>query len=165
MLTLDWILLGLVLASMLLGAWRGLVYEVLSLLNWLVSFALAQWWAPELAVRLPMGNASDAVRYAAGFVLVFIASLFALGMVAALVKKLITAVGLRPVDRILGALFGALRSVVLLIALAVVVGMTPMKSASWWVDSVGAQALMAGLRTLKPVLPEEFGKYLSLEDN
>lgn len=164
MLTLDWIFLGVVLASLLLGLWRGLVYEVLSLLNWLASFVLAQWWAPEVAARLPMGNASEPVRYAAGFVLVFIGSLFALGLVAALVKKMIEAVGLRPVDRVLGALFGALRAVVLLLAVAVVVGMTPAKSAPWWRQSVGAQALMATLKALKPVLPEQFGKYLSLED-
>jgi membrane protein required for colicin V production len=161
---LDWIFLGVVLVSLLLGAWRGLVYEVLSLLNWLASFVLAQWWAPELAVRLPMGNASDGVRYAAGFVLVFIGVLFVLGMAAALVKKLITAVGLRPVDRILGALFGALRALVLLLAVAVVLGMTPFKSASWWQESVGAQALMVLLATLKPLLPEEFAKYLLLKE-
>lgn len=164
MLTLDWILLGVVLISLLVGLWRGLVYEVLSLLNWLASFMLAQWWAPTLAVRLPMGNASDPLRYAAGFVLVFIGSLFALGLVATVVKKMIEAVGLRPVDRILGALFGALRALVLLLAVAVVVGMTSFKSASWWLESSGAQTLMATLRVIKPVLPEEFGKYLSLED-
>jgi membrane protein required for colicin V production len=162
--TLDWIFLGVMLASLLLGLWRGLVYEVLSLLNWLASFVLAQWWAPALAVRLPMGNASESVRYAAGFVLVFIGSLFVLGMVAALVKKLVTAVGLRPVDRILGALFGALRGAVLLLAVAVVVGMTNFKSASWWQESSGAKALTVSLKALKPVLPEEFGKYLSRED-
>ena len=56
MLAMDWILLGVVLASLLLGAWRGLVYEVLSLLNWIAAFALAQWLANDLAARLPMAN-------------------------------------------------------------------------------------------------------------
>lgn len=164
MVTLDWILLGVLLVSLLLGAWRGLVYEVLSLLNWLVAFVLAQWLASDVEAHLPLGNASEPVRYAAGFVLVFVGALFALGLVAALMKKLIEAVGLRPVDRILGALFGALRGAVLLLAVAVVVGMTPLKSAWWWRDSDGAQALMVTLQTIKPVLPEEFGKYLLLED-
>ena len=164
MLTLDWILLGVVLLSLVLGLWRGLVYEVLSLLNWLASFVLAQWWAPTLAVGLPMGNASEPVRYAAAFVLIFVGSLFALGLVAALVSKLISAVGLRPVDRILGALFGALRGAVLLLAVAVVVGMTPARSSPWWQESRGAQALSAALKALQPVLPEQFGKCLSRED-
>ena len=103
-------------------------------------------------------------RYAAAFVLMFVGSLFALGLVAAMVSKLIGVIGLRPVDRILGALFGALRGMVLLLAVAVVVGMTPARSAQWWRESNGAQSLMAALKALKPVLPEEFGKYLSLKD-
>ncbi len=164
MATLDWIFLGVLLTSLLVGAWRGLVYEVLSLLSWLVAFVLAQWLASDVEPHLPLGNASEPVRYAAGFVLVFVGALFALGLVAALVKKVIEAVGLRPVDRILGALFGVLRGAVLLLAAAVVVGMTPFKSAAWWRESGGAQALMTTLRAIKPVLPEEFGNYLLLED-
>ena len=33
----------------LLGLWRGLVFEVLSLLGWVAAFLLAQWLAPRLA--------------------------------------------------------------------------------------------------------------------
>ena len=39
--TTDWILLALLAASMVLGAWRGLVYEVLSVLGWIAAFLLA----------------------------------------------------------------------------------------------------------------------------
>ena len=42
----DWILLAVLLASLLLGAWRGLVYELMSMLGWIAAFVLAQWWAP-----------------------------------------------------------------------------------------------------------------------
>ena len=41
----DWILLGVLLASMVVGLWRGLVYEVLSLAGWVAAFFVAQWWA------------------------------------------------------------------------------------------------------------------------
>lgn len=162
---LDWTLLAVLLASCALGLWRGLVYEVLSLLNWLAAFVLAQWFAAELALHLPMGNATQPVRHAAAFVVIFVATLFALGLVAALVKKLIAAVGLRPVDRILGGLFGALRGAVLLLAVTAVVGMLPVKNWSVWRESVGAQTLVSVLRTLGPLLPEEFGKYISLKDD
>lgn len=163
--TLDWFLLGVLLASLLIGVWRGLVYEVLSLLNWVAAFVLAQWLASDLATRLPMGNVSEPVRHAAGFVLVFVVALFGLGLVAAAIKKLITAVGLRPVDRILGALFGALRGMVLLLAMTAVVGMLPVKNWPVWQASVGAQMLMSTLKAIGPLLPDEFGKYLSLKDD
>jgi membrane protein required for colicin V production len=157
----DWILLGVLVFSMLLGAWRGLVYEVLSVLGWVVSFFVAQWFAPDLATRLPLQSASDPVRYAAAFVLIFIAAVFAAGLLAFVVKKLVAAVGLAPVDRVLGAAFGVLRGVILLLAATVVIDMTALKSSSWWQESKGAPVLTATLKALKPVLPEQFAKYLT----
>jgi len=157
----DWILLGVLVFSMLLGAWRGLVYEVLSVLGWVVSFFVAQWFAPDLAARLPVQSAADPVRYAAAFVLIFIASVFAAGLLAFLLKKLVAAVGLAPVDRMLGAAFGVLRGVVLLLAATVVIDMTALKSSGWWRESKGAPVLAATLKAIKPVLPEQFAKYLT----
>lgn len=146
--------------SFLLGAWRGLVYEVLSVLSWIAAFVLAQWLAPEAAVWLPMGNAGDSLRFAAGFAVVFIAAVFLGGLLAWGTKKLVEAVGLRPIDRALGAMFGVIRGVVLLLALAVVIHMTPLRNASWWSESVGADVSTTALRGLKPVVPERFGQYL-----
>jgi membrane protein required for colicin V production len=156
----DWILLGVLVFSMLLGAWRGLVYEVLSVLGWVVSFYVAQWFAPDLATRLPVQSASDPVRYAAAFVLIFIAAVFAAGLLAFVVKKLVAAVGLAPVDRVFGAAFGALRGIILLLAATVVIDMTALKSSSWWQESKGGPVLTATLHALKPLLPEPFAKYL-----
>jgi membrane protein required for colicin V production len=144
-----------------LGAWRGLVYEVLSVLGWAASFYAAQWFAPQVATMLPLQSAAEPVRYAAAFVLVFIAALFAAGLLAFLLKKLVEAMGLRPVDRTLGAAFGVLRGLILLLAAAVVMNMTALRSSSWWQESRGAPLLEATLRGLKPVLPEQFAKYLN----
>ena len=157
----DWIFLGVLVFSMLLGAWRGLVYEVLSVLGWAASFYAAQWFAPEVARLLPIQSASDPVRYAAAFVLVFIGSVFVAGLLAFLLKKLVEAIGLRPVDRTMGAAFGLVRGVILLLAAAVVMDMTALKSSSWWQESKGAPLLTATLKGLKPVLPEQFAKYLN----
>jgi membrane protein required for colicin V production len=157
---LDWIFAAVLLGSLVLGALRGLVYELLSLVSWIAAFILAQWFAPEVAQKLPMTGAGEAVRYAAGFAVVFVAAVFAGGLLAMLAKKLFAAVGLQPVDRALGAAFGLVRGAVLILAATVVIGMTPLKSSEWWRESVGAGLAMAVLTGLKPVLPEEFGKYL-----
>ena len=161
MAAVDWILLGVLVFSMALGAWRGLVYEVLSVLGWAVSFYVAQWFAPDVATRLPIQSASNPVRYAAAFVLIFIAAVFAAGLLAFLLKKLVEAIGLRPVDRTLGSAFGLLRGLILLLAATVVIDMTALKASDWWLESKGAAALTATLKGLKPVLPEQFAKYLN----
>lgn len=160
MAAVDWVLLAVLAASVLLGFWRGLVYEMLSVLGWVAAFFLAQWFAPQVASQLPMAGAAEPVRYAAAFVLVFIAAAFAGGLVAWLVKKMVEAIGLRPVDRTLGMVFGLLRGVVLLLAAAVVVAMTPLKDSVWWQQSTGAGVLASALKGLKPVLPETFGRHL-----
>ena len=147
-------------ASFLLGARRGLVYEVLSVISWIAAFVLAQWLAPRVAALLPMGATAESMRYASGFVLVFVGVVFAGGLLAWLTKKLVQAVGLRPIDRSLGAAFGLLRGAVLLLALAVVINITPLKRGEWWTESKGAGLSTTTLKALKPVLPERFGRYL-----
>ena len=161
MTTVDWVMVGLLAFSMLLGAWRGLVYEVLSVLGWAVSFYAAQWFAPKVAEWLPLQSTTETLRYAAAFVLVFIAAVFVAGFVAFLLKKLVEAIGLRPVDRSLGAAFGVLRGVIILLAAAVVIDMTALKTSSWWQESKGAALLEATLKGLQPVLPQQFAKYLN----
>jgi membrane protein required for colicin V production len=156
----DWIFTAVLLASLVIGAWRGLVYELMSLAGWVAAFFVAQLFAPQAAEWLPMGKAAEPVRYAAGFVVVFVATAFAAGLLSWLAKKLIDAVGLRPVDRTLGAAFGLVRGIVLLLAAAVVVNMTQLQSSAWWQESKGAPVLTAALKGLKPALPEEFAKYL-----
>ncbi len=156
----DLVLLGVLAVSLILGAWRGFVYEVLSVIGWAVSFYLAQWFAPEVATKLPLQGTASPVRYAAAFALIFIGAVFVAGLLAVLIKKLVEAVGLRPVDRTLGAAFGVVRGLILLLAAAVVINMTAFKSSAWWQESQGAEVLTAALRGLKPVLPEQFAKYL-----
>lgn len=157
----DWAFLGVLAVSLLIGAWRGLVYEVLSVIGWALSFYLAQWMAPDLATRLPLQGASNPVRYAAAFVLIFIVAVFLAGLLAVLLKKLVEAIGLRPADRTLGAAFGLVRGLILLLAVTVVINMTALKSSVWWQESKGADVLTAALKSLKPVLPEPFAKYLN----
>ncbi|MGE4239472.1 CvpA family protein [Ramlibacter sp.] len=156
----DWVVLTVLLASLAIGAWRGLVYEVLSVLSWISAFVVAQFLAPRVAPMLPMGEAGESLRYAGAFVVVFIATVFAGALLAWLAKKLIEAIGLRPVDRTLGAAFGLVRGGVLVLALAVVVNLTPLKGEAWWIESKAADVSTAALRGLKPVLPETFGQYL-----
>lgn len=157
---LDWVFVAVLVLSLVVGAWRGLVYEVLSVLGWAVSFYAAQWFAPAVAAVLPFQSLSSAIRFAAAFVLIFVLALFACGMAAFVVKKLVEAIGLRPIDRILGALFGAARGIILLLAAAVVINMTTLKEGQWWRSSTGAGMLTTGLQTLKPLLPETFAAYL-----
>jgi membrane protein required for colicin V production len=157
---LDWVVLSVLALSVLLGLWRGLVYEVLSVLNWLAAFLLAQWLAADVGLYLPLRQYGESFQYAAGFVAVFIAALIVGGLLAWLMKKLVAAAGLAPVDRALGGVFGLVRGTVAVLALAMVVHLTGLKDGAWWNESVTAGVATAALRGLKPAVPYRFGTYL-----
>lgn len=157
----DWILLGVLLASMVVGLWRGLVYEVLSLAGWVAAFFVAQWWASDAIAWLPfIKSAPASVQYAVAFALVFIVTVFTAGLVSWLIKKLVESVGLRPIDRALGGLFGLARGVVLLLVLAVLMQLTHMAQETWWTHAEGPVWLDRMLRGLKPLLPPSFVEFL-----
>ena len=157
----DWLLLGVLAGSMVLGFWRGLVYEVLSLAGWLAAFLAAQWFAEDALGFLPfVQGAPKSVQYAVAFVGVFVATLFASGLLSWLIKKLVETVGLRPVDRSLGALFGLARGVVVLLVVTVLLQLLGMASEPWWQEAQGPVWLDTAIKGLKPLLPEKFGAFL-----
>ena len=161
MTVLDGCVLTLLLGSMLLGAWRGLVFEVLSLLAWVAAALLARMFAAEAAVHLPLGPLQGGSRYAASFVLVFIGAAFLCGWVATLGRQLVQAVGLRPVDRALGSLFGAARAALLLLVATLLLQWLPVQQQPWWQDSFSAPWLSLALQAMAPALPLELLQNLS----
>ena len=160
MAALDWLCIIVLVASLVIGAWRGLVFELLSLASWIAAFFLAQWFAADAAALLPMKDYDPMVQNAVGFVIVFVVAIFACSFLAWVMKKLIDAIGLRPADRALGALFGLLRGVLVLLVVAVVAAMTPMHEAEWWKNSQSAPMLEQMIQTIKPVLPADMATRL-----
>ena len=150
---LDWMLLAVLSLSLLVGLWRGLVREVLSLVGWVAAFFVAQMEAPRVAHWLPMSGSSEMLRYAAGFLVLT-------AMLAWLVRRFVSAVGLGLIDRFLGGVFGLLRGAVFLLAFAVVAHMTPLVQSPAWQQSHGTPWLTRGLHLMKPLLPAEFAKFL-----
>lgn len=155
----DVLLLAVLGASVLIGLWRGLLYELVSLLGWVVAFVVAQQGALPVGQALPLEGWGEPLRFAAGFALLFVAVVLAGGLLAWLLQRGAAAVGLRPADRALGALFGALRGVVLLLVAALLVRQTPWADAPAWRRSVGAGWLEQGLALARTFVPPPVAKY------
>ena len=158
----DLFCLGLVLLSCLIGGWRGLAFEVISLLAWAGAFFAAQWGSVLVDALWPwqwLANNGQA-RYLLSFVLVFIVALLLLGLCASAARAGMKKTGLRPFDRVLGMGFGLLRAVLLLWALTVVFWLTTLHQATWWQTSFSAPWLDSSLRTLSPWLPASLQQWL-----
>ncbi|TSE21442.1 Colicin V production protein [Tepidimonas alkaliphilus] len=154
--------LGLLLvmsASVLIGGWRGLLFEAVSLMGWVAAFVVAQHAALPIGQALPLEGWGEPLRYAVGFALAFVAVALAAGWLAWLLRRGAMALGLRPADRALGALFGALRGVVLLLGLTLLVWQTPWAQSTPWRASVGVRWLEQGLQALRPYVPPPAAVY------
>lgn len=156
----DWALLAVLLVSMLVGIWRGLMFELMSLLGWVVAWFGAQYLAAEIGPWLPVGSPGSAVNALAAFVVGFVGILVAWALLARLIRVLVHATPLSMPDRVLGAGFGLLRGAVLLLALATALALTPAAQSTPWQQSEGARWLGAVLGGLKPLLPEEMARHL-----
>lgn len=156
----DATLLVVLVVSVIVGVIRGFVFEVLSLAGWIAAWFAAQWFAPVAAPHLPVGAPGSAINLGAAFALVFVAALVIWAIAARLIRLLLHATPLSIPDRGLGALFGALRGVVLLLAVAAVVGLTPAVKSGAWQQSRGAGVLAAMLEGLMPLLPPQVAAQL-----
>ena len=157
---LDWLMLAVMGVSLVVGLVRGFVFESLSLAGWVVAWVGAQWAAPLLAPSLPVGEPGTPLNHGAAFALAFVVALIVWALLARLVRMLIHATPLSLIDRLLGAGFGILRGLVILLALASVVALTPAVKSEAWQASQGARILSKTLSALKPLLPESAARLL-----
>ena len=75
-------------------------------------------------------------------------------------SKLVNAVGLGPLDRGLGALFGIARGSLLVLAAVLAAGLTSAPRQAWWKESMSGEPLRQAALALKPWLPDSFAQRL-----
>ncbi len=156
----DWALLALLLLSTVVGLVRGLAFEVLSVLGWVVAYVGAQWATPRVAASIPVGSPGSALNHVATFALMFVAVLFLWAVLAWLVKKLVRASVLSTADRALGAAFGLLRGVLIALVVATLVMWTPLARSQAWQASHGAAWLQQIIAGIKPLMPRDLAQHL-----
>ena len=132
---IDYVILGIIALSALLGVWRGFVREALSLLIWIVAVWFAYAWAMRLEVYL--GNVIDdqGLRVIVTFVTLFLAVHIIGFVVSRLLAAMIKSIGLSGVDRVAGAGFGLVRGVVGIAVLVLLAEMTPVQQEAMWQQS------------------------------
>lgn len=166
--TLSWVDLALIVIvaiSMAIGLWRGLVFEVLSLAGWVVAYLGASALAPWMAELLPAERLGAPLTHLLSVLLGFVVILIVWGLCARLLKHLIQASPLSPLDRLGGGCFGVLRAVLIGLLLVLVVSHTRFASTETWRASRAVPALAALLQSLQPLLPEALGRLVKLPES
>jgi len=121
--------------SMLVSLFRGFIREVFSLVVWVVAVYAALIAANPLSERMSPWIEMPSIRLIIGFVGVFVLVLMIGGLVNYLLGKLVSSTGLSGTDRMVGALFGALRGVAIVLVAVIIGRMTAFTEDPWWQES------------------------------
>jgi membrane protein required for colicin V production len=156
MTSLDWVIVAILAVSCLLGIWRGLIREVFSVAGWVAAVLLSLHYADALGALLPGDIAWPALRTWIGVAIIVVVCLFSAALLGFLVHRLIAAVRLTGTDRMLGAVFGLLRGVLIIFAAVYFTSRTALAQQPAWRNAVLVQPFDAGVRWLAPHLPALF---------
>lgn len=148
----DFGIIAIILASLLLGLFRGFVYEVLSFLGWPVAYFLSKAFASSVAPMMPITQ--ESMRIAAAYVVLFVAGLVAWSVLVFLLTKIIKTIGLGGIDTFLGSLFGVLRGSMIVVALACLAGLTDIPKQPFWQQAYMSQSTEDFAKLAKTYLPD-----------
>ena len=131
----DYVILGILVISGLLGLMRGFVREIFSLVAWVAAVTLAVHFSDQVAVYLQHLIEAAPLRKAAAFCLILFVVLILGALIGSLLAGILSGTGLSGTDRIVGLIFGVFRGGILVALLVLVGGLTPAPRAIWWKEA------------------------------
>ena len=150
----DWVVLGIVIISAMVGAFRGFIRESLSLLAWVVAIWLAFHYSGSFSDYLSSYINNGTVR------ILVVASVMILGvmLLSNLLKSLILWVlnktGLIAFDRVLGLVFGTVRGLLICMLMVQLLSLTGLADQSWWQYSRLVDPMKNAASKMSDILPK-----------
>lgn len=155
----DWVnaaFAAVLVGSLAMGVWRGLVFEVLSLLVWAVAWVVAHAFGDEMAAASFWPVMAPVLRHALAWLLVFVLTLMAGRLVVWAVRQVLHKSPLAGLDRWLGGLFGLVRGALLLLIVVMLVGESPLAEREAWRQALAVQWSQLVLARVLPLMPGEW---------
>lgn len=141
------------------GIFRGFIKEVAAIAAILAAFYAAYLYQDEAAAFLTQWFRDAGYLQIAAFALVFFGVFFTVTLVGVLVRMLVSAASLGVVDRMLGAVFGAVKAVLLVtLVYVLLVTFTPAGGKAFLGDSKLAPPVVEAGRLVVAVMPDTVTK-------
>lgn len=150
---LDTVILVVIGLSALLGAIRGMLTEVLSLLVWVAALWITVAFGDVAAAEFT-GIGTPLLRSLAGYGATFALVVIVGNIVVWLLRTLLHGAGLSGTDRALGFGFGAARGYAIVLAVVLLVSFTPWSRATLWRESALMPAFTAPAGWIVAQLPD-----------
>jgi membrane protein required for colicin V production len=130
MLWLDIVILVALSISLIFGLWRGLINELFAIVAWICAFFAARLFSSDTADWLVNYIQSEPMILLLAWVLPFIVTFIIINLIRLAVKSMVDMVGLKPVDRLFGGVFGLGKGLLIITAVVLVIQLATSKPAS-----------------------------------
>jgi membrane protein required for colicin V production len=149
----DYVIIALLLMSAAIGAWRGAIREIINIAAWVAAFILAHAFSADLAPYFADWMAEPVYRLVVAWIAIFVAVLIFASLLASLLSELVRKLGLSGLDRLLGAVFGVLRGLLVIVVLALAAGMTKFPQSALWKNAALTPPLEVAALYARALLP------------
>ncbi|MDO8909791.1 MAG: CvpA family protein [Pseudohongiella sp.] len=131
---LDICILIVIGISSIFGLSRGFIREVLAVIAWVAAIYVARLYSPHLIPFFESIVENETGRYVLAFAVLCLATLIVGAVVNKFMSRLVSMAGLQVTDRLLGAVFGVARGVII-VAVLVYFAYGQFSQESWWTES------------------------------
>ena len=151
---LDYGIIAVTLVSLAIGAWRGAIREIINICAWVAAFVLAHAFSADLAPYFADWIAEPVYRAVLAWLVIFVAVLIFASLLASLLSELVRKLGLSGLDRLLGAIIGMIRGVLVVVVLALAAGMTKFPQSVLWKSATLTSSVEIAALYARALLPQ-----------
>jgi membrane protein required for colicin V production len=112
---------------------------------------------------VPADVPTEALRVLAAFLVLFLATLLLASLLGIALSAIIKKIGLGWLNRLLGALFGVLRGLVIVCILVFLAGLTELPKDARWRNAMFSAPIEALVISLLPWVPESIAKHVKYD--
>ena len=154
---IDWISATLLLVFAITGFFNGFIKEVFSAMAWVLSLIIAWLYGPLIFPYVNTYFDSESTKNIISFIILFVFSFVILKTLGSIISKLISAIGLKSLDKLLGAFFSSLKVLAVLTTLFIF-NLNYLDKNQWWLDSYSRIYSISFYEYSKPTFEEWIDK-------
>lgn len=163
MTSFDYIVLAIIGLSIILSVMRGFFREALAILGWIAAFVVAKTYVNQILPMMPENIPTESLRILAAFLVLFLATLLVSSLLAIALSAIFKKIGLGWLNRLLGAVFGLARGMLIVCIVVFLAGLTDLPNDARWRNAMFSAPIEALVISLLPWLPISIAKHVKYD--
>ncbi|MDP1657984.1 MAG: CvpA family protein [Methylotenera sp.] len=163
MTSFDYVVLTVIGLSIILSVMRGFFREALAILGWIAAFVVAKTYVNQILPMMPVNIPTESLRILAAFLVLFLATLLISSLLAIALSAIFKKIGLGWLNRLLGAVFGLARGMLIVCIIVFLAGLTDVPNDARWRNAMFSAPIEALVISMLPWLPISIAKHVKYD--